>query len=1121
MLITPVVGGLADQPMIPLYVAHTTANNNDDSITLPTGIQEGDLIVIVDVGFSLGSVSAGGFIGYSFAKLISDSNTSGNDTRVEVYLKVAEGYESGITLTEGMDPGDDALKVAIVYRFPKPLAGNPLGGFRLDGFVSNHTTGNPAQQTIENSASNAPSLSIAIFSSYNDHSAGYSNSVTPDHTIEVDNADIYLTVEDYVQVDTNVDVDIDINDLGAKNLVAGFFLNSFMPQEALSQSLTKTDEDSNFDDASNNDSYASMDFGAAADDRWIVVAVGCFWNTNADITSVTIDGIEAYEYEYTKDNAGGGAAAAGIYGARIPEGTSGNITINTDELLRTSAITVYRMVGYFPYTWDTSSNTNVGDSNETMFWKGDFDVPAGGIAIGVEAVDGSSSVPSMSWDERWVEQNDVNPEGNRVVTSAIIPFSEAGWYPISSRHNVVASVAIDESEGTSGVIVSFQASKKWPDYPELIWANTSSGFITNHDNFYATYPNGVQAGDLFILMSSTSYPSFFIIEYKPCLASGFKPAGGYNGSATVGIAGANRMQYRIADGTEDGKRIYLADGPLISSDTYELYQFRADGGVGFCGYQNYQGSSTSGTPARRINSGGTVSAQQFFSSGAISPRSSSISPLLEANGSTSTYSHVRVNKFFPHEIWYEMDDEGAFNTLTGFDLDHFSSTAPTANTCNVAFTDSQTDATTSNTYTFTNVDIGEEDDSRMLLFFIHNKEGTGASIPNAVYVDNVLVERITQVEANSVSVSSFYYHMPTGDTVDEIVVVLDNEHDTCGLSMFRVIGGEIAWAPNAADLLFSDVTNAQGVTSALGYNLGDLNVDDFQIEYGGTAVLGTVVHGDDGGGVPTLSYNSTWTESAEDVLEGNVVQGAAVLTTDGQQSVNTDITISDSTGIISGATLGIAIRPFNVDDISTVEFQANSYSTSSSITIPSDTQYGDIAIWVATCVNTGGTAPPTGVDNDGWRRIVSWIDTDNGDSDGYRVELKIKILQDSEAGTSVTGMNDNIERQGMVVFRPNRPARNYNIAQTFIDTTEGNPDGDTLYCANTTNPCIAFAVASCVQDSGVDFSVNATLTEIDLGDIMFGYATHTVANAHQHTWDMADQGETRGNVSLGGWIQIW
>jgi hypothetical protein len=132
-----------------------SATSTATTITAPSGIQAGDLIVMADGSAgSFGTpadVVPTGFTGI-------ETNTTGG-SRLRCSYKLADGSEGGASIT-GMEAGGFGSTAKVIYVFRGNVAASTL---TLSTPGNQGTTGNPSAQTISASGGVAPLVALGFY----------------------------------------------------------------------------------------------------------------------------------------------------------------------------------------------------------------------------------------------------------------------------------------------------------------------------------------------------------------------------------------------------------------------------------------------------------------------------------------------------------------------------------------------------------------------------------------------------------------------------------------------------------------------------------------------------------------------------------------------------------------------------------------------------------------------------------------------------------------------------------------------------------------------------------------------------------------------------------------------
>ena len=191
------------------------------------------------------------------------------------------------------------------------------------------------------------------------------------------------------------------------------------------------------DDSNDPSNFTGKSFGAAAADRYILVAIGMFaYPTGTHVDGVTIGGVTADEI-ITRAETGTEDAFISIWAANVPTGTSGTISVNFSGTGYEVKIGWARATGLSSTTpYDTVSD--VGNDPA-----GAISAPAGGIIYGAAyAADsgtitwtnispfhasGSSRRVRTGGDEFETEQVDLTVTAGCASTPSLAAMVAASW----------------------------------------------------------------------------------------------------------------------------------------------------------------------------------------------------------------------------------------------------------------------------------------------------------------------------------------------------------------------------------------------------------------------------------------------------------------------------------------------------------------------------------------------------------------------------------------------------------------------------------------------------------------------------------------------------------------------
>ena len=159
----------------------------------------------------------------------------------------------------------------------------------------------------------------------------------------------------------------------------------FSPLVAAAGPVVLTYEDNgNNDDNTSSNSYGTLNIGAAASDRVVLVAVTAKAEiTGIATTSVSIAGANGTKVAGYGYNSGGGTSVlADFYARLVTAGTTGNITVNYSGSVDRSGVNVYSMTGSGGLFTAHDDDGYTGPSSSGAP-SGTINVPAGGAALGI------------------------------------------------------------------------------------------------------------------------------------------------------------------------------------------------------------------------------------------------------------------------------------------------------------------------------------------------------------------------------------------------------------------------------------------------------------------------------------------------------------------------------------------------------------------------------------------------------------------------------------------------------------------------------------------------------------------------------------------------------------------
>jgi hypothetical protein len=183
----------------------------NDSITLPAGIQAGDLIIIQ------GSVNNGASISADFV-LPAGYTLIGKGPpdyqRSFACFKIAIGSESSTTLTGLSSSAPSHTYLCTVFRASLPLV-SAIGA----SFQSERTNATPTPQVIPCGSAAVPLLAVSFIS----YGVGFT--MTPSDATETVTTNRYVGWKFYASGATPANVTVSAGDAGSGNLMASYYLS--------------------------------------------------------------------------------------------------------------------------------------------------------------------------------------------------------------------------------------------------------------------------------------------------------------------------------------------------------------------------------------------------------------------------------------------------------------------------------------------------------------------------------------------------------------------------------------------------------------------------------------------------------------------------------------------------------------------------------------------------------------------------------------------------------------------------------------------------------------------------------------------------------------------------------
>lgn len=214
---------------------------------------------------------------------------------------------------------------------------------------------------------------------------------------------------------------------------------------------------------------------------------------------------------------------------------------------------------------------------------------------------------------------------------------------------------------------------------------------------------------------------------------------------------------------------------------------------------------------------------------------------------------------------------------------------------------------------------------------------------------------------------------------------------------------------------------------------------------------------------------------------------------------------------------GFIFRP-STAAVSTLTIVATNTSMSSSITLPTGSQAGDLCILCELAVDNDAGAPMwDDLTGSGWTEVGASQDVQGAAPSG-RVQGWFKVLEaaDITAG-SVTGLMDgnSFDRKAIASFRPDNPIVSATCVDYETQGTTGNPTTQTVTPTNA--PCVLWGYRG--TSGGSTTGTNGTLfddgSDFDV-DSRFA-CTYLIQNSSptSKTYDTGDSGTW---TMLGTWV---
>lgn len=144
------------------------------------------------------------------------------------------------------------------------------------------------------------------------------------------------------------------------------------------------------------------------------------------------------------------------------------------------------------------------------------------------------------------------------------------------------------------------------------------------------------------------------------------------------------------------------------------------------------------------------------------------------------------------------------------------------------------------------------------------------------------------------------------------------------------------------------------------------------------------------------------------------------------------------------------------DTLTTISFFDSASSNASTVTVPAGIQGGDIAVLIDFALNTSSTVPtsvlPTGF------TLINGVASISGTNRG-NARFSYKILNGTEGGSSLTGMNNDFESKVLFVFRGNVPISVASVQNAGGTIGAGTPSSRSITASGGTPPLLVLGAS--------------------------------------------------------------
>lgn len=189
-----------------------------------------------------------------------------------------------------------------------------------------------------------------------------------------------------------------------------------------------------------------------------------------------------------------------------------------------------------------------------------------------------------------------------------------------------------------------------------------------------------------------------------------------------------------------------------------------------------------------------------------------------------------------------------------------------------------------------------------------------------------------------------------------------------------------------------------------------------------------------------------------------------------------------------------------------VSYATSATSSLSTIIVPSDAQAGDVAFLFDGASNSTTTAP-TNVLPSGWTQVSTSLVNDGTTSLSMRSTISYLILDSTDVGTTITGMNATVNRKTMLVFRPNFTVDSLTLSTPTASTQIADVAQQTISLSTAGTPVIGFGHMRATGAITTP-TVSAAFTQIQNTTLQYTYyiVDNSVNTLSDVTVDFADSG---------------